>query len=97
VADNGQRRDWSQGFRSNADAAAGCNYIRWLGNKKNEHGNALLVLLIGVNSVVASMDTNLDAEDAIAMLEAEQETIAALLREMSSAKKKEGSKMRPKR
>jgi hypothetical protein len=95
--DNGHRRDWSQGFRNNADAAAGCNYIRWLGNKKNEHGNALLVLMIGVNSIVASMDTDLDPEDAIALLESEQETIAELLRYMRANKRKEGSKMRANR
>jgi hypothetical protein len=92
-----EKRDWSKGFRNNGDAAAGCNYIRWLGNKKQEHGNALLVLMIGVNSVVASMDTDLDPEDAIALLETEAETIAELLRYMGAAKQKQAAKMRPNR
>ena len=92
-----ERRDWSKGFRDNGDAAAGCNYIRWLGNKKQEQGNALLVLMIGVNSVVASMDPEIYPEDAIELLQSEADTIAELLRYMRATKKKYASKMRPNR
>ena len=91
------RRDWSQGFKSNGDAAAGCQYIRWMGNKKAEHGNALLVLLVGVNSIAASIDPGLDPEDAIAILQQESDTIAALLRQLRAEKCTHGARMRPNR
>lgn len=93
----GERRDWSTGFRNGGDAAAGCQYVRWLGNRKSERGNALLVLLIGVHSVAASMDPDLDPEDAIQLLQTEADTIASLLRELRAMKKTNGARQRPSR
>jgi len=87
--------DWSEGFKTSGDAAAGCQYIRWLGNRKSERGNVEVVLMIGKNSVVASMDVNLDPDTVIASLQAEMDTIAELLRYLKAAKKTHGAKMRP--
>jgi hypothetical protein len=85
-----ERRDWSHGFKNSGDVAAGCQYVRWMANGKGEHGPALLVLAIGVNSIAISRDLQLDPEDAIELLENEADTIARLLRGLKETKRTNG-------
>ena len=73
---------WANEFKTSRDVASACNWVRW-----KTKGGALLVLAIGVNSVCAAVDEKLDAEDAIAILEIELDTIANLIRDIKRRKK----------
>jgi hypothetical protein len=76
-------------FKSAGDIASGLQWVRWMtqGGREQSRAGVMLLLAIGPNSIAASMDLKLDAEDAIAMLEAEANTIAELLRSMKNAQK----------
>ena len=76
-------------FKSSADVASGLQWVRWKtqGGRSQDRPGALLLLAIGANSVSASMDLKMDAEDAIAILTEEMDTIAKLLRYMQETRK----------
>ena len=76
-------------FETSADVASGLQWVRWKtqGGRAQNRPGAMLLLAIGPNSISAAMDLKLDPEDAIAMLEAEAETIAELLRYLKTAQK----------
>lgn len=86
-------------FKSSADVASALQWVRWKtqGGREQSRPGALLLLAIGPNSISASMDLKLDAEDAIAMLADELETIAKLLRFMKETQKTHHHIARPNR
>lgn len=76
-------------FKTSADVASGLQWVRWKtqGGQAQCRPGAMLLLAIGAGSISASMDLKLDAEDAIALLSDELETIAQLLRHMKANQK----------
>jgi hypothetical protein len=90
-------QSFPQGYKTSAEFAQGLQYVRWLANGRSEHGNALLVVAIGVNSIAISRDLDLRPEDGIALLELEADTIAQLLEELKARKKTHGAMARPDR
>lgn len=76
-------------FKTSADVASALQWVRWKtqGGQEQTRPGALLLLAFSPSAICASMDPKLDPEDAIAMLEAEGDTIARLLRFLKSAKK----------
>jgi hypothetical protein len=72
--------------------AQALNWLRW-----RTRESALLIVAIGVNSIAIAKDPKLDPEDAIALLELEQDTIAELLRRLMDQRNAYGSKQRPQR
>jgi len=76
-------------FKSAGDIASGLQWVRWMtqGGREQSRAGVMLLLAFGPNSISASMDPKLDPEDAIAMIEAEANAIAELLRTMKTAEK----------
>jgi hypothetical protein len=72
--------------------AQALNWLRW-----RTRESALLIVAIGVNSIAIAKDPKLDPEDAISLLELEQDTIAQLLRRLKDQRNAYGSQQRPQR
>ena len=65
-------------------------WIRWKTRRKVQ-----LVIAIGANKVAVAKDEDLDAEEAIRMLETEQDTISEVLRYLQQTGQPSGAKARP--
>lgn len=70
---------WPQWIESGEHVAQAADWIRW-----KTQGRARIVIAVGTNSVAIAKPRELDAEDAIAILEDVQNEIARALRELDS-------------
>lgn len=80
---------WPKWLTTSELVAQALNWLRWRTKE-----NALLLLAIGINSIAVSVDPHLDPEDAIALLELEQDTIATLIRRLKEQRRPHGSARR---
>jgi hypothetical protein len=84
--------EWPQWLTTPHLVAQALNWLRW-----RTRESALLIVAIGVNSIAIAKDPKLDPEDAISLLELEQDTIAQLLRRLKDQRNAYGSQQRPQR
>lgn len=86
-------KPWSEHIKSSKEVADALNWLRW-----RTKGAGLIFVAIGVNSVSASIDPELEPEDAVNVLSLEVDTIAALIRALPNhTPKTHGSMQRPPR
>jgi hypothetical protein len=83
-------KQWPNTFETSRDVAEALNWIIW-----KTGGKAQLIIALGPNSISAAINERMDAEEAIAALEAEQDTIARLIRYLRDSKKTHWYAARP--
>lgn len=81
---------WPKVVTSSKHVGQMLEWVRW-----KTGGKVQVVVAIGANSVAVAKDEAMTAEDLIAALQTEQDTIADVLRYLQATRKPSGAKMRP--
>lgn len=81
---------WPEKLTTSKQVADALNWLRWRSN-----GAALFMIAIGRNSIAIARAEDLTAEDAIAVLQDEIDTMSRLLRILAEQGKTHGSISRP--